>query len=192
MREVVLKDLLDFYASDLCNRIFEFDLPKGKTIQVRFYEEQFCHLLGIQHIFNNKRYLGKAGFERIKNEKLIMKDVINASGKKSKEIIKRLEHFTDILKILQEGELVIFDSEKVKHPTDIQADFCLYDDNKLYIAHLFLRKSTALKEEYAPISFIVREYSDKKYKSFIENQKYIKIVNRRIVETGNSMYKIQV
>ena len=187
MEEVILNDLLQFYTSELCDKIFQFELPKGRKIQVRFYEEQFCHLLGIQHIFNNKRYLGKAGFERIKNEKLMMKDIINASGKRSKEIMKRFEHFTDILMVLKEGEMVLFDSVKVNHYTDMQADFCLYDDNKKYIAHLFLRNSSALTEEYAPISFIVRDYSDKKYRSFIENQKYVRIENRHIIDLKSSV-----
>ena len=70
-REKDLKELLEYYEQNLCHKIFKYELNNKINIEVIFYIEGLCHLLGIQHVYDNdKRYLGKRGYNLIKTEKL--------------------------------------------------------------------------------------------------------------------------
>ncbi|MCM1253956.1 MAG: PBECR4 domain-containing protein [Clostridium sp.] len=66
-----LDEILDDYENELCRRIFRYQLNDKINIEIMFYKENFCHLLGIQHIYGkNKRYLGINGYNEIKSGKL--------------------------------------------------------------------------------------------------------------------------
>lgn len=54
-----LQDLQQFYEQTLCDRIFRYRLANGRVIDVIFYREAFCHLLGMQHITQNRSFIGK-------------------------------------------------------------------------------------------------------------------------------------
>ena len=60
-----LQTIQDYYEQKLTNKLFQYTLGNGQTIQIRFYLEAFCHLLGIQHIPNNRRYIGKSNYPSI-------------------------------------------------------------------------------------------------------------------------------
>lgn len=71
MQEVNLKQLLINYTTNLCDKRFVFTLPKDKKITVVFFRESLCHLMGLQHIFNNNtRYLGGKGYRKIQENLL--------------------------------------------------------------------------------------------------------------------------
>jgi len=54
-----LNEILDCYENRLCNRIFKYQLNNKIDIEIIFYVENFCHLLGLQHIYGkSKKYLG--------------------------------------------------------------------------------------------------------------------------------------
>ena len=54
-----LDELLEIYEYELCNRIYKYQLNNKIDVEIGFYIENFCHLLGIQHVFGrNKKYLG--------------------------------------------------------------------------------------------------------------------------------------
>lgn len=56
-REKDLKELLEYYEQNLCHKIFKYELNNKISIEVIFYIEGLCHLLGIQHVYDNdKRY----------------------------------------------------------------------------------------------------------------------------------------
>ena len=65
-----LKELQGYYEQNLTDRIFRYTLANGVVIEISFYRESFCHLLGIQHVTKNRRYIGKSGYERIYSGKL--------------------------------------------------------------------------------------------------------------------------
>ncbi|SFA96142.1 hypothetical protein SAMN05216587_104227 [Selenomonas ruminantium] len=49
-----LQDLQQYYEQTLCDKVFRYSLANGTLIDVIFYREAFCHLLGIQHITKNR------------------------------------------------------------------------------------------------------------------------------------------
>ena len=65
-----LQQIQKYYEQNLCDRVFQYSLTNGTVLQVIFYREALCHLLGIQHITNNRRYIGRRGYERIRSGEL--------------------------------------------------------------------------------------------------------------------------
>ena len=62
-----LNNILEVYETELCNRIFKYQLNNKIDVEIIFYKENFCHLLGLQHVYGkNKKYLGINGYDKIK------------------------------------------------------------------------------------------------------------------------------
>lgn len=49
-----LQELQQYYEHNLSDRTFRYSLANGTMLDVIFYREAFCHLLGIQHITQNR------------------------------------------------------------------------------------------------------------------------------------------
>lgn len=49
---ISLQEIQKFYAEKLENRIFQYTLRGGQVIELAFYKENLCHLLGIQHVIS--------------------------------------------------------------------------------------------------------------------------------------------
>ena len=77
INDVDLRTLQDYYSKFLNPFIYQYDVvedKKQKTIQLRFDEENFCHLLGIESIVKYSvsrkelhNYKGQDGWNFIKN-----------------------------------------------------------------------------------------------------------------------------
>ena len=66
MQEIInLKGLLNIYTNTVCDKIFEFTLPKNKKIKLAFYRESMCHLMGLQYIFDNPELLEEDASQKI-------------------------------------------------------------------------------------------------------------------------------
>ena len=62
-----LDKILERYEMDLYNRIFKYQLNNIVDVEIVFYKENFCHLLGLQHVYDrNKKYHGINGYNEIK------------------------------------------------------------------------------------------------------------------------------
>lgn len=182
-REKDLKELLEYYEQNLCHKIFKYELNNKINIEVIFYIEGLCHLLGIQHIYDNdKRYLGRRGYNLIKTEKLKRANLKKHNEAEYKKIKLRLRHFDEIGELLCSGTFLKFYPERVKPRTQIRADFIIYRDKKEYLLHLFLIKENDRTNQYSPISFIVKKINDKSKEQYIKNQEYKKITAFEIIK----------
>lgn len=179
MQNIDLKQLLINYTNNLCDKQFVFILSKNKKLTVMFFRESLCHLMGLQHIFNNDtRYLGGKGYQKIKDE-LVTVDTLKKRNKKQYNFIKeRLRHFDEIVNVLRYGKIISFNEEKVKNGTYIKADFVIYNNKENYVLHLFLRKEMNT-DIYTPISYIVQTKNDIYSNKFLDNQRQIKIIDRK-------------
>lgn len=178
-----LDEILSIYETQLCNRIFRYKLGNKIDIEIIFYVENFCHLLGLQHVYDkNKNYLGIKGYNKIKNGQLKRSNLKkhNKSGYNKIEI--KLNHFEGILDMLHSGEFIKFYQYRTKPLSSIVADFVLYHDNKEYILHLFLRRENNKTNQYSPVSFIVKSANDKSRNQYILGQEYKKITDFEIIE----------
>lgn len=182
-REKDLKELLEYYEQNLCHKIFKYELNNKINIEVSFYIEGLCHLLGIQHIYgNDKRYLGRRGYNLIKTEKLKRANLKKHNDAEYKKIKLKLQHFDEIEELLCSGTFLKFYQERVKPRTKIRADFLIYRDKKEYLLHLFLVKENNRTDEYTPISFIVKSVKDDNKEQYIKNQEYKKITAFEIIK----------
>lgn len=182
-----LIELLDFYENELCNLKFKYQLNNKWDIEIVFYVEDFCHLLGIQHVHEkDKRYLGMSGYEKIKNKTLTRRSLKQHNEKGYNYIKIKLEHFDEIRNMMSAGEFIKFYQYKVEPPTTIVADFIIYQDNKEYILHLFLRRGNEKSNQYNPISFIVKSIKDKNRDQYIKGQEHKKITKFEIINLKQS------
>ena len=173
--------LLEVYEADLCNKIFHYEVSNGMSVDVAFYREQFCHLLGIQHIYNHdKRYLGKAGYDKILSKQITIKALKRHNLAEYDRIKERLMYFDEIYDIMLNGSLIGFNPDIVNPRTIIKADFVLYKEHEAHYLHLFLRKENLNSNIYAPVSYGVKSFNDKNPQQFIKYQKYKKITARSV------------
>lgn len=181
MHEVDLQDLLKDYENNLCDRIFEYELSNSQIVQISFYREQLCHLLGIQYVFgHNRHFLGSEGFGKIKNGKLTTEKLKKHNKAKYEFIKERLYNFKEIKQLMENGQLIKFYCDRARPTTKIQADFIIFQEENAHIIHLFLRKEQKDKNVYAPVSFVIKSIDDKNANQFIANQEYKQIVRRTV------------
>lgn len=183
MPNVDLKELLNEYENNMCDRVFRYELADSTIIDVMFYREQFCHLLGIQHIFqeNKSRYTGIKGYKKIQDGQLTTKGLKDHNREKYYSIKERLNNFNKLYELMINGELVKFYIDRTQPPTVISADFVIFQEETEHILHLFLRKENAGSDIFAPVSFVIKSADDKSPKQFINFQEYKKIVKREVV-----------
>lgn len=181
-----LEELLENYEKNLCNRIFKYELNNKINIEIVFYIENFCHLLGIQHVLGkNKKYLGINGYNKIKNKQLQRKHLKKHNKAEYNKIEIRLDHFDEISNMLMSGKFIKFYQYRTKPLSTIVADFVIYHDKKEYILHLFLRQENENTNQYSPVSFIVKSNNDKNREQYILGQEYKKITSFEIIELNN-------
>lgn len=179
-----LNELLDIYEIELCNRIFKYQLKNKIDIEIVFYKENFCHLLGLQHVYKkNKKYLGINGYNKIKNGQLKRSDLKKHNKAEYNKLEIRLDHFDEISNMLRNGHFRKFYQYRTKPLSMIVADFVIFQDKKEYILHLFLRQENSKTNQYSPVSFIVKSDNDRDKEQFIVGQEYKKIISFEIIET---------
>ena len=170
MSKIVLLDLLQSYEKELCNKIFSFKLSNGQIIKLRFFKEQLCHLLGIQHIYeNDRKYLGAKGYDKILSEEITVSALKKHNKSEYAKIKERLEHFDEIPELLTNGTLIRFYQDRTNPKTRIKAEICIFHEKQTYMLHLFLVKE-GLTDCYAPTSFVVKSCNDDAYRQFTQNQ----------------------
>lgn len=104
-----LDEILKVYEIELCNRIFKYQLNGKINIEIIFYKENFCHLLGLQHIYGkNKKYLGANGYHKIKNGKLKRGSLKKHNKAEYNRIEMKLNCFCEIASMLRRGEFIKF------------------------------------------------------------------------------------
>ncbi len=178
-----LKELLEIYEIELCRYIFKYQLNEKINIEIAFYIENFCHLLGLQHIYGkDKRYLGINGYNKIKNDKLKRSHLKKHNKAEYNKLEIKLDHFDEISTMLKEGEFIKFYQYRTKPLSTIVADFVIYQDKKEYILHLFLRQENSKTNQYSPVSFVVKSDKDKSKEQFIAGQEYKKVTDFQMIE----------
>lgn len=124
-------EILGIYETGLCNRIFKYQLNYKIDIEIIFYFENFCHLLGLQHIYGkNKKYLGMNGYNKIKDNQLKRKDLKNHNKAAYNKIEIKINHFDGILDMLKSGDFIKFYQYRTKPLSFIVADFVIVQDKK--------------------------------------------------------------
>lgn len=184
MPKVDLQELLTEYENNLCNKLFRYELSNNNKVEVIFYKEQFCHLLGLQYIYNHdKHYLGKNGYDKIKAGTITTDSLITHNKKQYNYIKDRLYYFNEISELMLSGQLIRFYQDRTNPKTQITAEYLIIKDNKTYTLHLFLRKEgiSESNDQYAPVSFIIKSEKDDKKRQYIDRQEFKTIISREVI-----------
>lgn len=178
-----LNEILEVYESELCNRIYKYQLNNKIDIEIIFYVENFCHLLGLQHIYGkNKKYLGINGYNKIKNNQLKRNDLKKHNKLEYNKLEIKLDHFDEMPSMMKQGKFIKFYQYRTKPLSTIGADFVIYQDKKEYILHLFLRQENSRTNQYSPVSFVVKSENDKNKEQYIVGQEHKKITGFEIIK----------
>lgn len=166
-----LQQIQQYYEQNLCDRVFRYSLANGTVLQVIFYREALCHLLGIQHITKNRRYIGKSGYECIRLGELTIQRLkgMNRAGFASAK--HRMEHFTLIEHLMEHGTVFRFYPERAGG-TCIQAAFLLHGKERELYLHLFLARESPKSDIYVPMSYIVITERDDNPNLYVVGQEH--------------------
>ena len=181
-----LQELQKYYESNLCDRKFVYQLADGKTIQIVFYRESFCHLLGIQHVIGSKAYLGKAGYNRIQAGLVTINHLKSMNRAGFAKISSRIKHFMCMGHLAQNGELFSFYPERVDGGTRIHATHLVHEKSCQLYLHLFLAIESQKHNLCAPVSYIVLTERDDNPRLYIDGQIYKKVIKRSVLPMWQS------
>ena len=201
-----LKILAEYYKDNLSNRSFKFKIKlKGSKeimdIDIRFYDENLPHLLGIQKIVertelsNQKyKYQGEEGFKRILNRKITIKTLkeldkqLRPKQKDNKNILvfpsieDRITHMHLIPKLMKECKMVQFSAENVTKyyggNCSIKSDFILHSIEYKVKLQLGVIKEKGSPSYFVPETFIVTAIRRKDADRLIIGQRYADIIER--------------
>lgn len=181
-QKLSLQDIISKYEENIQNKVFCYSLANGQTIRIAIYQEQICHLLGLQYVYeHDKHYLGEKGYQLISSGEITIESLKKHNQKQFNYIKERLLYFDRLYDILTTGNLIKFYPERAFPPTRIEADFIVYKNGQKHIYHLFLRQETIDDNLYSAISFIVKSVNDKYPKQYLERQEYKKIEKITII-----------
>lgn len=144
-----LQEIQTYYQERLENKVFRYHLKNGQVIDLRFYAQSFCHLLGIQHIMHRDRnFIGLRGYQKIMSGEMTLASLRKRDERQYQRMKRRILSFIKVCNVLCHGDLYRF--YLMRQPkSQIRADFVLYwkeKDTSLY-HNLFLAKERSLLPE---------------------------------------------
>ena len=187
INDIDLRTLQDYYSKFLNPFIYQYDVvedKKQKTIQLRFDEENFCHLLGIESIVKYSvsrkelhNYKGQDGWNFIKNAGIGLNDLKKMNKNKFKSMKAKFVYFYLMADIIEKPVAVNFKNEAVKPPTRIDCDILFYTKEENAVVHLGIKKDELLGY-YIPKTFFVEKMGEDGGDIYIDKQKKIEVIKK--------------
>lgn len=181
--QITLKDIVVFYENQILPYRYTYTCEHELKISFIFEDENLCHLLfGTidKHYHKRKEYVGKLGYNNIKNGIVTLENLPSFIRSKS---IHRILDFILISKIISKPTVIIFNNKLVKQDgnkylnSDIKAKFLLAKQLTVFqYIHLFLNE-VGPQKKLAPISFFPN-----KDENYIREQTIFKVVGTPIIE----------
>ena len=169
-----LQVIQNYYEGHLCDRLFRYTLSNGAVIEITFYREAFCHLLGIQHVTKNRRYIGRTGYKRIQNGQLNIQQLKDMNRAGYAKIKHRIEFFTHTGHLMERGDIFRFYPERAGN-TRIKATLLVHEKSQELYLHLFRARESPNSNAYAPMSYIVLTERDDAPMRCISGQEHKKV-----------------
>lgn len=201
-----LKILVEYYKKYLSNKSFKFKIKLKNSkemmdIDIRFYDENLPHLLGIQKIVENTelrnqkyKYQGAEGLKRILNNKITIKSLKELDKQlrpKQKEnrnklifpsIEDRITHMHLIPKLMRECKIIQFNSDNVTKfyggNCSIKSNFILHSIEYNVKLQLGVIKEKGTPIYFVPETFIVTSIRRKDVDRLTIGQRYAEIIER--------------
>lgn len=182
INDIDLNVLQDYYRKFLNPFTYQYDITKDEkqsSIQLRFDEENFCHLLGIESIVKYSvskndihNYKGQDGWDFIQDTGLCFNDLKRMNKSKFKSIKAKFVYFYLMPDIIEHPVAVNFENKNVDPPTKIDCDILFYTRNENAIVHLGIKEDETLGY-YIPKTFFAEKIGEDGADIYIDKQKQI-------------------
>lgn len=182
INDIDLNVLQDYHRKFLNPFIYQYDITKDEkqsSIQLRFDEENFCHLLGIESIVKYSvskndihNYKGQDGWDFIQDTGLCFNDLKRMNKSKFKSIKAKFVYFYLMPDIIEHPVAVNFENKNVDPPTKIDCDILFYTRNENAIVHLGIKEDETLGY-YIPKTFFAEKIGEDGADIYIDKQKQI-------------------
>lgn len=187
INDIDIDILQDYYRKFLNPFIYQYDVTEDDNrsfIQLRFNEENFCHLLGIESIVKYSvpkedlhNYKGQDGWDFIQNKGLCFNDLKKINKKKFKSVKAKFVYFYLMPDIIEKPFAVNFRNEDVEPPTRIDCDILFYTKDENAVVHLGIKNDEELGY-YIPKTFFVEKLGDDAVDIYIDKQKEIEVIKK--------------
>lgn len=188
INDLTLDLLREYYETYLNPYIYKFEIKEeGKDepqiIEMRFDQENFCHLLGIDKIVArtvNREFIGEykaqLGWDNVVN-KTITLDLLREK-KTKKQFMSRKDKYVFfylIPQLIESPKGVSYDIDKVDGDTRIDCEILFYDHLQSAYVHLGIKKDEGLGYFIPKTFFVERVTPNKDGKKYVENQTEITV-----------------
>lgn len=192
-------DLLrEYYETYLHPNIYYYEIideskgeQKKKTIELRFDQENFCHLLGIESIVRYnvrdvRHYKAQLGWDNIKNGVIDFADLKKKSKRGFNNNKARFVFFYLVPELVEKPRGLLFDPAKVSVNTQVDCELLFYDQFKKSYIHIGIKEDVDLGY-YIPKTFLIEKITDfNDGLKYINNQQTITVKKiNRMVENKN-------
>lgn len=192
--QISIKLLAEYYEEYLMKYIYCFELENGVTIELKFSAKDFCHLIGIQQLSQNKYdlnkrknrkkninpflYSGNRGFKRSKQGKCEFNHLkaLHKSYYEKFENDMKCNFFHLIHKLLDSNNLKLVDFVEL-NDSKIKCDLIFHDEFDQALLHLGIEKEKN-DDHYFPRTFFVRYLSKTNHDKFVEGRELFDIVTK--------------
>ena len=200
LHQIDISVLADYYFNYLNTYIYRFELKTGDIIEIDFSKENFCHLVGIEQIaeerlkrdlakksgkkINEYMYKGKRGFRKaLKGElNFIHLKKLHSGAYKLQEDLEKFNFFHLIHKLIVSESVKVINFTKIPD-SSITCDFIFHDVYDNALLHLGVEKS-ASASYFFPKTFFPRYLNQNNFDKFVEptTQTAVSIVKIEVIE----------
>lgn len=194
INDITLDLLREYYAVYLNPYIFQFEIiddniQTSRTIELRFDQENFCHLLAIETIvqFNVNfqdllQYKGQLGWDNVMNGTIDFRLLRKRETKQRfKDCKSKFVFFYLIPRIIEAPKGVLYNKDLVNGNTKVDCEILFYDNLQNAYVHLGIKYDKKLNY-YIPKTFLIEKINSNTNKTgmkYIENQKKITVTKIR-------------
>lgn len=193
INKITLELLRQYYDRYLIPNTYKFLINMNDELNeiiLKFSEENFCHLLGIESTVKGNvpyrtlgNYKGINGWNNIKDESLTFDLLKGINKKKFNDNKSKLVFFYLIPRLLENAKVVDFNKELVDGDTRIECDLLFFDELQNAYVHLGIELDLELGF-YVPRTFLIKKVTkNNKGTKFISNQIEV-LINERIIITS--------
>lgn len=210
LKKLDLSILAEYYCEHLVNKSFKFKIRLHRSkeefeIDIRFFEDNMPHLLGIQKVVENTKYRdqmykyeGNIGYKGIVDRAITIDSLreldkeLRSKGNGYtgygqdgfKSIEYRIIYFYMLPRLMEECKMVKFSAEKVTRYFGgnccLKSDFILFHNELGVKLQLGVIKEKNGKMYYVPETFIPTKISKRNAERLTKGQTYANIIERSI------------
>jgi phage-Barnase-EndoU-ColicinE5/D-RelE like nuclease4 len=182
INDLTLDLLREYYETYLHPYIYQFEFVDPiqnapRTIELRFDQENFCHLLGIdtivKYIVNGdeiNQYKGQPGWDNIVKGTLTFGLLRDPKTKQRfKDMKSKFVFFYLIPKFIESPKAVLYDKGKVDGNTRVDCEILFYDQLQNAYVHIGIKLDDDLGY-YIPKTFLIEKTKNKDGLKYINDQ----------------------